>query len=84
VWWANLPNPVGRLPVLLLSRNAAYAVRASVIVAPLTRTVCGLALVRAPKKDFDWGGQPSPSLPQPLQAMNRRTHAVPPPDAAAS
>lgn len=39
VWWANLPKPVGRRPVLLLSRNAAYAVRASVTVAPVTRTV---------------------------------------------
>jgi mRNA interferase MazF len=39
VWWANLPKPVGRRPVVLLSRNAAYAVRASVTVAPVTRTV---------------------------------------------
>lgn len=39
VWWANLPKPVGRRPVLLLSRNAAYAVRASITVAPVTRTV---------------------------------------------
>jgi mRNA interferase MazF len=39
VWWGNLPTPIGRRPVLLLSRNAAYAVRASVTVAPLTRTV---------------------------------------------
>ena len=34
VWWANLPKPVGRRPVVLLSRNAAYPVRASVTVAP--------------------------------------------------
>jgi len=39
VWWANLPKPVGRRPVVLLSRNAAYPVRASVTVAPITRTV---------------------------------------------
>jgi mRNA interferase MazF len=39
VWWANLPKPVGRSPVVLLSRNAAYSVRASVTVAPVTRTV---------------------------------------------
>ena len=38
VWWANLPKPVGRRPVLLLSRNAAYSVRSSVTVAPITRT----------------------------------------------
>lgn len=39
VWWANLPKPVGRRPVVLLSRNAAYPVRASVTVAPIARTV---------------------------------------------
>lgn len=39
VWRANLPKPLGRQPVLLLSRNAAYAVRSSVTVAPITRTV---------------------------------------------
>ncbi len=39
VWWANLPAPSGRRPVVLLSRNAAYEVRASVTVAPVTRTI---------------------------------------------
>ena len=39
VWWANLPLPAGRRPVLLLSRNAAYRVRASVTVAIVTRTI---------------------------------------------
>jgi hypothetical protein len=24
VWWASLPQPAGRRPVLLLSRNGAY------------------------------------------------------------
>ena len=42
VWWANLPKPVGRRPVVLLSRNSAYAVRTSVTVAPVTRTVHGI------------------------------------------
>jgi mRNA interferase MazF len=42
IWWANLPPPVGRRPVVLLSRNAAYAVRASITVAPITRTVRGI------------------------------------------
>ncbi len=39
IWWANIPRPIGRRPVLLLSRDAAYDVRASVTVAPLTRTI---------------------------------------------
>jgi mRNA interferase MazF len=38
VWWADLPPPAGRRPLLLLSRNAAYAVRALITVAPITRT----------------------------------------------
>ena len=27
IWWADLPPPSGRRPVLLLSRNEAYSVR---------------------------------------------------------
>ena len=36
VWWAELALPAGRRPVLLLSRNEAYAVRELVTVAPVT------------------------------------------------
>jgi mRNA interferase MazF len=39
VWWAELPRPAGRRPVLLLSRDSAYAVRTAVTVAPVTRTI---------------------------------------------
>ena len=39
VWWAELPAPAGRRPVVLLSRNEAYAVRELVIVAPLTSRI---------------------------------------------
>ena len=39
VWWAELPQPVGKRPVLLLSRDAAYSVRTSVMVAIITRTI---------------------------------------------
>lgn len=39
VWWANLPPPVGRRPVLLLSRNEAYLVRNLVTVAPISTRV---------------------------------------------
>ena len=42
VWWARLPKPVGRRPVVLLSREAAYEVRTAVTVAPLTRTIRGI------------------------------------------
>ena len=39
IWWASLPPPVGRRPVLLLSRDSAYAVLNRVIVAEVTSTV---------------------------------------------
>jgi mRNA interferase MazF len=39
VWWANVPKPIGRRPVVLLTRDSAYAVRAAVTVAPVTRTI---------------------------------------------
>jgi mRNA interferase MazF len=42
IWWAELTPPAGRRPVLLLSRNEAYAVRELVMVAPLTTRVRGI------------------------------------------
>lgn len=39
VWWADLPAPAGRRPVVLLSRDEAYAVRELVIVAPVTTRI---------------------------------------------
>ena len=40
--WANLPAPIGRRPVLLLTRTAAYQYLAKVIVAEVTTTVRGI------------------------------------------
>ena len=42
VWWASLPAPIGKRPVVLLSRDEAYAVRNAVTVAEVTRTVRGI------------------------------------------
>lgn len=39
VWWAELPPPIGRRPVVLLSRDAAYRVRTSITVGIITRTI---------------------------------------------
>ena len=39
VWWAVLPKPAGRRPVVLVSRDEAYQVRELVIVAPVTTRV---------------------------------------------
>ena len=39
VWWVEIPPPAGRRPAVLLSRDAAYRVRAAITVAPVTRTI---------------------------------------------
>ncbi len=39
IWWAELPPPAGRRPVVLLSRDEAYSVRELVTVAPITTLV---------------------------------------------
>jgi mRNA interferase MazF len=39
VWWVDMPAPAGRRPAVLLSRDAAYGVRAAITVAPVTRTI---------------------------------------------
>jgi mRNA interferase MazF len=38
VWWAQLPAPIGRRPVLLLSRDTMPAGRGEITVAYLTTT----------------------------------------------
>ena len=42
IWWVELPSPIGRRPVLLLSRDSAYKVRTSITVAMVTRTIRGI------------------------------------------
>jgi len=39
IWWANLSQPAGRRPVLLLSRNDAYSYLNKFIVAEITTTI---------------------------------------------
>ena len=39
IWWANLPAPAGRRPVLLLSRNDAYKYLSKFVVAEITTTI---------------------------------------------
>ncbi|HAV10133.1 MAG TPA: hypothetical protein DCX22_00715 [Dehalococcoidia bacterium] len=52
VWWAELPQPAGRRPVVLLSRDAAYKVRTSVTVGLITRTMRAIP-VEAPLSTKD-------------------------------
>ena len=52
VWWANQPNPIGKRPVVLLSRDEAYHVRNAVTVAQITTTVRNIPVeVVLDKKD---------------------------------
>lgn len=39
LWWADLPAPIGRRPVLLLSRDSAYRVLSRVTVAEISTTI---------------------------------------------
>ena len=43
VWWADLPEPTGRRPVLLLSRNDAYAYLSKFIAVEITSTIRQIA-----------------------------------------
>jgi mRNA interferase MazF len=38
-WWANMPAPSGRRPVILLSRDAVYNSKTSFTVGAVTRTI---------------------------------------------
>jgi mRNA-degrading endonuclease toxin of MazEF toxin-antitoxin module len=42
VWWAALPEPAGRRPVLLLGRTSAFGYLARVLVVEVTTTVRGI------------------------------------------
>ncbi len=52
VWWASLPPPAGRRPVLLLSRDEAYVIRSQVTIAPVSTRIRNLvAEVRVGPED---------------------------------
>lgn len=44
VWWASLPKPAGRRPVLLLSRNEAYSYLNKFIAVEVTSTIRRIAV----------------------------------------
>ena len=39
VWWAELPEPIGSRPVLLLSRTAAYAYLTRILAVEITSKI---------------------------------------------
>ena len=42
ICWAHLPEPIGRRPVLLLTRTSAYAYLNKLIVVEVTSTIRGI------------------------------------------
>jgi mRNA interferase MazF len=44
IWWADLPKPVGRRPVLLLTRDDGYAYLNKLIVAEITTTIRNISV----------------------------------------
>jgi mRNA interferase MazF len=42
IWWADLPEPVGTRPVLLLSRSPAYDYLNRVLAVEITRRIRGI------------------------------------------
>ena len=59
IWWANLPAPAGRRPVLLLSRNDAYRYLSKFVVAEITTTIRSIPVeVRMGSRE----GLPSPCV----------------------
>jgi mRNA interferase MazF len=43
IWWAELPEPAGRRPILLLSRDDAYSYLSKFIAVEITSTVRRIA-----------------------------------------
>ncbi len=39
IWWADLPKPIGRRPVMLLSRDAAYEFLTKYIAVEITTRI---------------------------------------------
>lgn len=62
VWGADLPAPVSRRPVLLLSRNRAYTVRNAVTVAFVTTTIRNIPVEVRPSTRTEFHGSASSML----------------------
>ena len=44
IWWASLPKPAGRRPVLLLNRNSSYAYLNKFVAVEITSNVRNIAV----------------------------------------
>ncbi len=68
LWWAELPEPIGRRPVLLLSRDQAYRILTRVTVAEVSTTIRRIP-VEVPLGKAE-------GLPKPCVANLDNLHAV--------
>lgn len=68
LWWATLPAPVGRRPLMLLSRDSAYEFLNNVLVVEITTTVRGIP------QEVSLG--PRDKLPRPCVANFDNIHSV--------
>jgi mRNA interferase MazF len=71
IWWADLPKPAGRRPVLLLSRSDAYAYLNKFIVAEITTTVRSIP-VEVPLGRREGLSKPCVANCDNLRAVSRR------------
>ena len=68
VWWADLPEPWGRRPVVMLTRDAAYEYLSNVTVATCTTRIRGIFV------EVSLG--PEDGLPQSCAANLDSVHTV--------
>lgn len=69
VWWAVFPPPIGRRPVVLVSRDLAYRVRANVTVVEVTTRARGL--------ETEVALGPKDGLPRRCVANADNVHTIP-------
>lgn len=69
IWWAVLPSPIGRRPVLLLSRDPACEYLSSVLVVEIITTI------RSIPQEVALG--PREGLPRRCVANFDNLHAIP-------
>ena len=83
IWWASLPAPAGRRPVLILTRTAVLNARTHVTVAPISRTQRGIAsevpLTRADGVPTDCAISLDSILTIPSAVLQRKIVALPSP-----
>jgi mRNA interferase MazF len=44
IWWATFPDPIGRRPVLLLSRDSAYGYLQKYLAVEITSTIRNISV----------------------------------------